>query len=280
MSRQAWIDTSCLLEAISEYIVRCNDDIFNGITVGDFNGLSNLLIQLSVATNGYQTNPRTPLQTMSNSFITFISSMDRCGYMLRPEWFNSDTHPNVSDDFISTYIKVRLQNPLSELIRQVNYTSLQPKVAPKLITKQTPVLKGIDTPYNAPVYPCDVFRASAAQAGNISVMGIMAAPPNVATPFFVAERDRILFGVRSPNAIPAGPQIVVVPQWASALQVSNARLYFTDSFFGTGISGVSTVTVAGEQPSTITVPTDINNFTINSDSIVSFSLAGEKTYKC
>ncbi|QIJ56930.1 capsid protein [Scaphoideus titanus reo-like virus 1] len=273
MSRQAWLDTSSLLESISEYVVRCDGNNFSGLTLADVNGLSNLLVQLSI-TNGYQTDVRVPLQAMSNSFVAFMSTTDRCGYMLRREWFASDTNPTVSDDFVAAFIKPRMQNPMADIIRQTDYLSLQPHIDLKLHPKQLAIMKGLDTPYNSPVQPCDLFRSTAAQNGNISMMGTLATVPVAPAHFFVAERHRILFGTRSAAAIEPADYGIAVPNWAANLQVTNARLYFTNSFFGTTIEGVQVASAVGDAPTTIMVPTDNNFLTVNSDSVYSFSMSG------
>nr|Q85449.1 RecName: Full=Outer capsid protein P8; AltName: Full=Structural protein P8; Contains: RecName: Full=Outer capsid protein P8'; Contains: RecName: Full=Small peptide 1; Short=Sp1 [Rice dwarf virus (isolate Akita)]BAA01071.1 protein 8 [Rice dwarf virus] len=275
MSRQMWLDTSALLEAISEYVVRCNGDTFSGLTTGDFNALSNMFTQLSVSSAGYVSDPRVPLQTMSNMFVSFITSTDRCGYMLRKTWFNSDTKPTVSDDFITTYIRPRLQVPMSDTVRQLNNLSLQPSAKPKLYERQNAIMKGLDIPYSEPIEPCKLFRSVAGQTGNIPMMGILATPPAAQQqPFFVAERRRILFGIRSNAAIPAGAYQFVVPAWASVLSVTGAYVYFTNSFFGTTIAGVTATATAADAATTFTVPTDANNLPVQTDSRLSFSLGG------
>nr|ADN64760.1 outer capsid protein [Homalodisca vitripennis reovirus] len=273
MSRQAWLDTSSLLEAISEYIGRCTYDTSNGFASGDSNALTNLLAQLQIPTAGYMSDPKVPLQNMSNNFIEFMSTTDRCGFMLKKEWFSSDIQPVVSDDFIATYIKSRNQVPYADVLRQINYPALQASPDPKLIVRQSAVMRGSDTPYTTPIEPCDAYRSVAGGTGNVARMGLLATPPVQNDTFFVAERGRILFGIRAAAAV-QGNQQIPIPPWASILQVTNARLYFTDSFFGTSIAGVTATTVPGEAATNVVFPGDANDMVINSDDVVSLSLNG------
>nr|ABC75537.1 outer capsid protein P8 [Rice gall dwarf virus] len=279
MSRQAWIETSALIECISEYGTKCSFDTFQGLTINDISTLSNLMNQISVASVGFLNDPRTPLQAMSCEFVNFISTADRHAYMLQKNWFDSDVAPNVTtDNFIATYIKPRFSRTVSDVLRQVNNFALQPMENPKLISRQLGVLKAYDIPYSTPINPMDVARSSANVVGNVSQRRALSTPliqgaRNVT--FIVSESDKIIFGTRSLNPIAPGNFQINVPPWYSDLNVVDARIYFTNSFLGCTIQNVQVNAVNGNDPvATITVPTDNNPFIVDSDSVVSLSLSG------
>nr|AAT97065.1 unknown [Tobacco leaf enation phytoreovirus] len=279
MSRQAWIETSALVESISSYIVDSFGESFSGLTISDVTTLANLMGQLSLGDVGFLNDLRTPLQTMSNQFIDFISTTDRCNFMLRPAWFDSDVIPAVTDNFIVDYVKTRFSNPISDTLRQMNNLSIFPKQALQVMSSQNAVMKALEPPYLSPVDPRRLARATAgANSGNYTrrralatVLGGGAVPED----FVVAEKDKIIIGRRSLNPLPAAQYDINVPQYWQCLSVTNARISFVNSFIGSPITNVDVNVANGANVvANIRVPTDANDMAVDSDAIVSFSFSG------
>ncbi|AAA48503.1 structural protein P8 [Wound tumor virus] len=278
MSRQNWVETSALVECISEYIVRSYGDTFIGLTSTDLSTLSNLLSNLSIANVGFLNDLRTPLQNMSNEFVDFLSTTDRCGFMLRPIWFDSDINPAVTDNFVNSYIKLRNSVPVSDVIRQVNNLSLHNDVVLKIYSVQNAIIRALDPPYGTKVDPTNLFRATALKPSNYGQRRSLCTQLGAgveAVDFFVSERGRMVFGRRSPNALQAAQYDINVPNFWSVLDVTNARVYFTNTFLGCTITNVQVNAQNGQNPvAFIRVNTDQNDINVDSDAIVSFSLAG------